>query len=503
MIDQFGATYLDRVRPYLKGGLKTLMTRGAVFPNGVHRYANTATCPGHATIVTGAWPHVHGIVNNKWFDEKTGAKTPCTQDDRFNHSPRLRMAPSFADQLNILSDGKSKSVTISMKPRVAVISSAESPTASVWYDRSSGRFVSGTWYNQKASPKWVNQINQSRNASMTFGLKWEYFRKDLDYEAITGKDDRPYEYDVKGLGRTFPRTYGQGLKPGDERWLGSYRGTPHALESMFALAKAAIKTEKLGQSEHVDFLMIGVSTLDFIGHWYGPRSHEALDTIFRIDHEIQSLIDFVEAQYGRDAVLWSVSADHGVVATPEENQRRGINAKRVDTEKLKAEVNAALKPYAKKRGQPTTVTTIDPPFVVLSHGNMTKSKELIIDEAVKALLRSPSIAEAFPTNEISKMKAPFRVMYERMVYPGRRSDILIRSHPHDWIDPGNWTTGTGHGSPYVYDTHVPIIFAGPRVAAQTNYESVDVTRIVPTLSAILNFSPPSAALDEPLPFTTN
>ena len=503
MVDQLGATYLDRVRPYLKGGFKTLMSRGAHFPNGVHRYANTATCPGHATIVTGTWPHVHGIVNNKWFDEKTGAKVPCTQDSQFKHSPGLRMAPSFADQLNILSDGKSKSVTISLKPRVAVITSAESPTASVWYDRSSGRFVSGTWYGKKTAPEWVNEINQSRNASMTLGNKWEYFRKDLDYGKIVGKDDRPYEYDVQGLGRTFPKTYGQGLKPGDEKWLGSYRGTPHALESTFALAKAAIKAEKLGQGEHVDFLLVGVSTLDFIGHWYGPRSHEAFDTILRIDHEIQDLMEFVENRYGRDRVLWALSADHGVVATPEENQRRGIDALRVDTDKLKSDINAALKPYAKKRGTPTTVTTIDPPFVVLSHGNMAKSKEFIIDETVKALLRHPAIAEAYPTSQISQMKAPFRVMYERMVYPGRRSDILIRNHPHDWIDPGNWTTGTGHGSPYIYDTHVPIMIAGPRVPAQTNYESVDVTRIVPTLSALLDFSPPSAALDEPLPFAAN
>ena len=300
VVDQLGSDYLTRYGRYLKKGIDRLKRRGAFYANGVHRQSNTSTCPGHASIVTGAWPNVHGIVNNRWIDPKTGATIACTQDPKYGESPHLRMAPSLGDKLVENSQGKSKVVSISLKPRVAVITAAQKPTAAVWYDKVNGRFVSGRWNGEERSPQWVNEINQNRNPSLTLGQKWTRFRPKLNYEKIAAKDDRAYEYKVPGLGRQFPRTYGQGLQGPDVKWFGSYRGTPHALESTFALARAAVKNEGLGQDEHVDLLVVGITNLDLIGHWYGPHSQEALDTVLRIDDQIGKLMSHLEKKLTRD-----------------------------------------------------------------------------------------------------------------------------------------------------------------------------------------------------------
>ncbi len=55
-----------------------------------------------------------------------------------------------------------------------------------------------------------------------------------------------------------------------------------------------------------------------------------------------------------------------------------------------------------------------------------------------------------------------------------------------------------HGSPWRYDTHVPVIFSGPGMTAQTISRLVHPVDVAPTLAAFLGMSPPAAAQGNPL-----
>ena len=55
-----------------------------------------------------------------------------------------------------------------------------------------------------------------------------------------------------------------------------------------------------------------------------------------------------------------------------------------------------------------------------------------------------------------------------------------------------------HGSPWNYDTYVPMIFAGPDIDANTIYRAVHPADVAPTLAAYLGIKPPSSAVGEPL-----
>ena len=50
-----------------------------------------------------------------------------------------------------------------------------------------------------------------------------------------------------------------------------------------------------------------------------------------------------------------------------------------------------------------------------------------------------------------------------------------------------------HGSPWAYDTHVNIIFAGPGLGPAKVTRPVNPIDVAPTLSALLGLSPPAAA----------
>jgi arylsulfatase A-like enzyme len=60
-------------------------------------------------------------------------------------------------------------------------------------------------------------------------------------------------------------------------------------------------------------------------------------------------------------------------------------------------------------------------------------------------------------------------------------------------------TGTTHGSPYAYDTHVPLLFFGAGIAHGSSAEEADICDIAPTISDLLGIPFPSAATGKPLP----
>ena len=55
-----------------------------------------------------------------------------------------------------------------------------------------------------------------------------------------------------------------------------------------------------------------------------------------------------------------------------------------------------------------------------------------------------------------------------------------------------------HGSPWRYDTHVPLIFIGPGIQSKTVHRRVHPVDVAPTISALLGMTPPGSAQGSPL-----
>jgi arylsulfatase A-like enzyme len=80
--------------------------------------------------------------------------------------------------------------------------------------------------------------------------------------------------------------------------------------------------------------------------------------------------------------------------------------------------------------------------------------------------------------------------------PERGGDVILIPKPY--VIPGAGKTGTTHGSPYSYDTHVPILFFGsPFKSGRYSSESF-ITDIVPTLCSALGMTEPAGCTGRPL-----
>ena len=216
-IDQLRGDLPTRYRERLpKGGFRYLLEEGVHYSNAHYRHANTETAVGHATLVTGADPSRHGIIGNDWIDPTSGAFVYNTEDDRYQligmdpkpHSgvsPRNLLSSTIGDELVLSNAGRSRIFSVSGKDRGAILPGGHAGKA-FWYSKSSGEFVTSTYY-YPAYPEWVTAWNAASLADRYRGKTWEllqplesYFAKDLD--------DRPYEADFGDLGRTFPHHYG-------------------------------------------------------------------------------------------------------------------------------------------------------------------------------------------------------------------------------------------------------------------------------------------------------
>ena len=83
-------------------------------------------------------------------------------------------------------------------------------------------------------------------------------------------------------------------------------------------------------------------------------------------------------------------------------------------------------------------------------------------------------------------------------YPQRSGDILIINKPHYVVNSHKKTVACNHGSPWKYDTYVPVIFAGYSIKAAQIYTQIEPNDIAPTLSAIVGAKYPSNSSRAPL-----
>jgi predicted AlkP superfamily pyrophosphatase or phosphodiesterase len=503
-VDQLGALTMSRWASLSKGGFQRLRSRGAYFTEGVFEYAATETSAGHGTIATGAWPNVHGLVSNYWFDSETGQRIGCIEDPEFHRSPKNLNVPTLADALRLATGGRAKTVSVSIKDRAGIIVAGWRPTAAVFYDEKEGRFREADWYRAKEERKeasWIAEVDREMGPRAVFGKRWDRLRPDLDYEKLAGPDDDPHEADIKGLGRTFPRTLGQGLEGPTPPYLSTFGGTPAALDALFSLARHAARAEKLGKRGGVDLLSVGVSTLDYAGHWWGPESQEALDVFLRIDKAIGDLIDDLEREVGPGSILWVVTADHGVAPTPERSKAIGLRAERVDEKRIMQAVNDALSKLSPKA--PVTVEDLNMPRLYLKLGEHRQKERLLYARAAAEKLRTlPEVLDARAYADLDQLNAPYATAMKRSTHPGREPDVMILGRPLDLIlpfPPDGVGTGSDHSSPYLYDQAVPILIMGPGVRRGEDRTPYAMTRLAPTIAALLAIAPPTAAYDPPLP----
>jgi hypothetical protein len=520
VFDQMRGDYLERWKPHFgENGFARLQRDGAHFTRCHYPHAITTTGPGHASMLTGACPDAHGIVNNNW--PEGGANVYCAGRTRYRLVPPAPVFPpdpkekpaseekaggcpdfllseTVADVLKEASGGKAKVFGVSLKDRSAILPTGRRPDGAFWFY---GTFGTSSYYAD-AVPPWVEAFNASKAADRWFGKDWTRFKPELDYTRWSGPDDAPGEGKGVAQGVTFPHPTTGGKPTLGKKYYEALASSPYANELLLEFAKACVTAEGLGADDVPDLLVVSFSSNDIAGHAWGPDSHEVLDMTLRSDALMADLLAFLDDKVGKGQYLFGVTADHGICPLPEASRAKGIDARRIDTAKLRQELDAhltSLYPATAAKGKPGRWAEHFPfPWVFLNPRLVAlsgKSREEVAAEAAKFLASRAGVARTFTREALGGPVPDGDVMalqVKRSFHPPRCGDVYVVLKPYH-LPSAALGTGTTHGSPHEYDTHVPLLAFGPGIRGGTRDEPTTPQAMASIFAKWLNVRRPKDA----------
>jgi predicted AlkP superfamily pyrophosphatase or phosphodiesterase len=265
-------------------------------------------------------------------------------------------------------------------------------------------------------------------------------------------------------------------------------------------ARAAIAGEGLGQDDAPDILIVSLSGHDYVNHAFSAESRLSHDHLLRLDRLLQDFLADLDANVGPYNYVAMLTADHGFMPAPEYSAQLGLASGRINGAQALGRVNAGLE------------TRFGPgKWVSASGASLLLNRQLIAQKQVDAnamaeaarnlLLAEPGVAAAYTRSELlsgSRAGAPFFEPMRNSWHPDVSGEVQFVLKPY-WMFESS-SNVTTHGSPYPYDTNVPILMYGPRWMQHSRVESrVDVVDIAPTVARLLGVPAPAASEGKPLP----
>lgn len=501
VVDQLRGDLIGQhIKQYGDGGFNYLLNHAIDFHNAYHPHANTTTCAGHATISTGSYPSLHGIVDNEWYDRKTHKMVYCMADPKSpvlptihtkkpieGRSPHNLKTSTLSDEIMLAHRGRSFGV--SLKDRAAITLGGHTGKA-FWFDKTNGGFVSSTYYYSNY-PQWVQAWNKDYKAKE---YHWNLGQDKANY--MNAKTP-VFKHDYQSFGQTFPHHI---VNPPSEEYYKWLSRTPLADQLTEDFAEQLIINEQLGKSEgQTDYLGLSFSAVDAIGHQFGPNSIESEDNLLELDKTLTKLLKAIDKQVGLDNTLIILTADHGVSDGPSFlKAHKFIQIKPIDTVVSEHFVRELLKNRFKL--PPEALMSITPPYLYLDHDLLEKNLLNVAEVSryvAEALNHQNGVFRAYPLPVSGVEPDWLSAKVNRMAYPYRSGDVYMVQPPYQ-SRPQDAEDRVAHGSPWRYDSYVPMLFVNARFKPQRIFREVHTTDIAPTLSALLSIKEPSAAVGIPL-----
>jgi predicted AlkP superfamily pyrophosphatase or phosphodiesterase len=515
VVDQMRGDYVDKFQHQWTGGLKRLIDEGAWFHEAAYPYGATETCVGHATISTGAFPASHGMVANEWWDRDLRKDVTCTADASVrnmayesatgpaasnptgsapNSAPNVAgdsaakmIIPAFAEELKFQSGAGTRVVTMSLKARAAITMAGHQADSATWWDGATGSWLTSSAYPQAS---FIAEFVKSHPVTDDYGKTWSLLLP-----------ESAYLYDKAAFNAAAPPGYGAEFphplrgtpesKGPDHAFYLQWATSPYAETYLAHMAEDVVDKLQLGRGTSVDFLSVSFSSVDYVGHTFGPRSWEVQDELARLDRDLAEFFNHLDKTVGRGKYVVAFSSDHGVAPIPEDLRKTGIDAGRLNLAEVKNRIEQALEPfhYAKP-----LVADVDGADVFFTSGTYAKLKNdpPALQAVIEAIRAIPGVARVYQAEELDDRPAtqnPIRYAEAAGFFKSRSGDLLIVPKPYwiwDYSAPGKPSRngGTSHGTPYYYDQRVPVILMGSGIRPGKYYEPATPADIAPTLATL-------------------
>jgi predicted AlkP superfamily pyrophosphatase or phosphodiesterase len=490
-VDQLRGDLLERYADHFTGGLRRLHEGGFRFLNTTHDHSKTATAAGHATLSSGVFPFRSGIVGNEWRERTLdGWRLVYSVEDTLTHilglpamegrSPKNILRSCLADWM-VAADSGTIVASASRKDRAAITMAGKTRGHVYWITENQGRFVTSDFYADDY-PGWVSRMNEIEMPAIFGDSIWEQ-NVPVSAREATRPDTSNYEGD--GVHTFFPHRFSEEVRNPDRsgaltRW--NYAQTaPDRAVGVFA--GEAIEALGLGADDVTDYLALSFSQTDAVGHDYGPLSREQLGNLLHLDEVLGGLMETLDQEVGEGRWLLALSADHGALDIPEHSAEQGGAGRRATSEEFGL-VRRVFREFNEAEGDPEELT----------------------EALVTHLEELPFVADAMSVFELTTPPAAdsFAVLMRNSYHPDRwlggfgsaGSDVVFRFEEGYYPDAS--ARGTGHGTPYYYDRHVPLVFFGTGVDAGVSRDPARTVDIAPTLAALAGVEFPDDLDGRPL-----
>lgn len=505
VVDQMRYDYLTRFwNHYSDGGFKRLVNKGFNCKNHHFNYAPTSTGPGHTSVYTGTTPATHGIIGNNWYDKVQDKSVYCAGDDSYESvgttsdagkmSPHRMLSTTITDQLRLHTQKRGKVIAVALKDRGAILPGGHMASAAYWFEGDDyGKWISSTYYMQEL-PKWVVDFNES-NSIKQYKKEWNTL-KDINLYVESGSDNNNYEglFETETT-PTFPHNTPNLLSKEKDFEILKYTPYGNSITADFALE--ALEKENLGTDGITDFLAISFSSTDYIGHKYGVNSKEVQDAYLRLDLDLERILNTLDTKVGAGQYTVFLTADHGAIHVPSYLKDEKIPAGYMDFDAAKVKFDEFLK-Y--KYGTTDVVKKISDFQIFLDRkviDNLDMDLDDVEEEIAFELLEYEGVGKVYTGHQMWQNEYTKGLSYilQNGWNQKRSGDVLLVQKP-GYVS--YHRTGSTHGSPMIYDTHVPLLLYGKGIKNGSTANRTEIPDIAPTIATLLGMAFPNGTTGKPI-----
>ena len=361
-------------------------------------------------------------------------------------------------------------VSISTSRCDALLMAGKLKDQTFWWDCQIGSF-SGYARFDKTVPAWVRKFNDRHYSEKYLGKAWQ----PSGHANAIGSP----------IGKIFGQKVNNGSHTANEDFYTQFCATPWANQMLIDFAKEAITQGSLGQHDAADILNISFPSFELASKDYGPDSEECYDLVGRFDQSLYDLLQFLDNKIGLGNCLIVFTAGHG--ALPETGGE-------IDAKSFCNQLNTAL---SGKLGKSNWIEAFTPPNLYLNLNAIDHSnyRQPDVEKLAAKLGRSiPGVAEIYTAFQFFMNEVPIGPqvdMVKRSYYWGRSGELYVIPKPACVFTVEG--SGIECGSPYNYDTQVPLILFGYDIRPGTYATAINPADIAPTVSNILGINSPELA----------
>ena len=409
-------------------------------------------------------------------------------------SPRRMSVTTIADENRLATQMRGKTIGVALKDRGAILPAGHTANAAYWFHgKDEGRWISSNFY-MESLPQWVMEFNNSGKAESYFKT-WNTLYP-IETYIESGSDMNKFEGGFKGKDTaTFP--YDLQKLRADNNNFEMLKTVAFGNDLTTDFAIAAIEGEKLGQRDDTDFMTLSYSSTDYVGHNFGVNSKEVQDTYLRLDKNIAELLQYLDTTVGKDEYIVFLTADHAAGDVPAYLDSLKIPAGYFDSKGFRSNIDSLVQ---KEYGDMKLIKNISNNQLFFNHqllDEMNINKSEFQQKLANYILAQNNIQRVYTREQI--VNGAFTKGMDALIKNGfnhKRSGDLIYVLDPAFISYSQ--TGSTHGSSFMYDTHVPILFYGKGVKSGSSSRRSEIVDIAPTIAVMLGISFPSGATGEPL-----